>query len=112
MTEQVSALITLNPYQARITAAIFERFFPADEYSPGAIQIAVVTYIDRALAGAYRDQIETYRVGLSALDAAARQRHGTPFADCNPQQQDDMLDDMEQGKLKTIDDAISRLNGL
>ena len=36
MGERGSALIVLNPYEARTAAAIFERFFPADEIGPGA----------------------------------------------------------------------------
>src|SRR5215210_2125159 len=46
-----AALLALNPYEARTAGAIFERMFPADENGPGAIEIGVVTYLDRALAG-------------------------------------------------------------
>ena len=84
---QPAALIALNPYEARTAAAIFERLFPADEHGPGAMETGVVTYLDRALAGAYRDRAETYRVGLATLDQIARQRHATPFADCGAEQQ-------------------------
>lgn len=94
-----AALISLNAYEARTAAALFERLFPADERSPGAIEIGVVTYIDRALAGAYRDQVETYRVGLAALDQDARQRYGAPFANCDAAQQDTLIGELEQGTL-------------
>lgn len=94
-----SALISLNPYEARTAAAIFERMFPADENGPGAIEIGVVTYLDRALAGAYRDKSDTYRVGLATLDQIARQRYEQPFADCSMEQQDGLLAEMEQGQL-------------
>ncbi|HYP20417.1 MAG TPA: gluconate 2-dehydrogenase subunit 3 family protein, partial [Chloroflexia bacterium] len=77
---QPSALIALNPYEARTAAAIFERLFPADEHGPGAVEVGVVVYLDRALAGAYRDKAEAYRVGLATLDQVARQRHAAPFA--------------------------------
>lgn len=33
-------------------------------------EIGVAAYLDRALAGAYRDKAETYRLGLAALDRA------------------------------------------
>ena len=62
MAELPEALLSLNPYEARTAAAIFERLFPADAHGPGATEIGVVSYLDRALAGAYRDQAETYRV--------------------------------------------------
>jgi gluconate 2-dehydrogenase alpha chain len=97
--ELPAALISLNPYEARTAAAIFERLFPADEHAPGAAEIGVVTYLDRALAGAYRDKAETYRVGLATLDQIAHQHHGAPFADCSNEQQDALLAALEQGTL-------------
>ena len=42
----MTALTALNPYEARIAAAAFERMFP------GATEIGVSAYVDRALAGA------------------------------------------------------------
>ncbi|HUP27243.1 MAG TPA: gluconate 2-dehydrogenase subunit 3 family protein, partial [Chloroflexia bacterium] len=98
-----AALIALNPYEARTAAAIFERMFPAGDNSPGATEIGVVTYVDRALAGAYRDKAETYRVGLATFDHRARQRFNAPFADCEPEQQDTLLSQMEQGELEDFE---------
>ena len=37
--DQRSAVIVLSPREARTAAAIFERFFPADENGPGATEI-------------------------------------------------------------------------
>jgi gluconate 2-dehydrogenase alpha chain len=93
------AVTSLSPYEARTGAAVFERLFPADEHGPGATEIGVLTYLDRALAGAYADQAETYRLGLAAIDLAARRRHGRPFAACHPGQQDGLLADLERGAL-------------
>src|SRR6266508_5841862 len=62
------ALLTFNSHEARTVAAIAERLFPADESGPGATEIGVLNYIDQALAGAYDDAVETYRLGLAALD--------------------------------------------
>ncbi len=93
------ALLSLNPYEARTVAAVFERLFPADEHGPGAIEIGVVNFLDRALAGAYRDQVETYRVGLATLDQIARQRFGAPFAECGTAEQDELIGGMEQNTL-------------
>lgn len=94
-----SALIALSPYEARTAAVIFERLFPADEDGPGAVEIGVVAYLDRALAGPYRDKGEIYRRGLRALDAAAGERYGAPFAACRPDQQDTLLAGLERGAL-------------
>jgi gluconate 2-dehydrogenase alpha chain len=99
MEEKTSALLVLNPYEARTAAAVFERLFPADEHGPGATEIGVLTYLDRALAGAYRDRAEAYRIGLATLDLAARQRCGVPFADCTSEQQDALITELEQGLL-------------
>src|SRR5215210_5288943 len=99
MERQTSTLSVLTPYEARTAAAVFERLFPSDESSPGAIDIGVLTYLDRALAGAYRDKDEAYRLGLAALDLAARRRSGMPFADCSVEKQDALLTDLEQDVL-------------
>lgn len=99
MQEPAPALLSLNPYEARTAAAIFERLFPRDEHGPGATEIGVIAFVDRALAGVYRDKGETYRVGLATLDQIARNRHGIPFANCSAEQQDGLLAEMEQGTL-------------
>ena len=84
MPEPVPATTSLSRYEARTAAAVVERLFPADEHGPGAGEIGVLTYVDRALAGAYRDHADSYRLGLAAIDLAARRRTGLPFADCDP----------------------------
>ncbi|HEV2743416.1 MAG TPA: gluconate 2-dehydrogenase subunit 3 family protein, partial [Rubrobacter sp.] len=99
MEEQMPALISLNADEARVAAAVFERLFPADGSGPGATQIGVLAYLDQALAGAYHDRVEAYRVGLAALDRAARHRHGARFAGCDAAQQDALLADLEEGAL-------------
>jgi gluconate 2-dehydrogenase alpha chain len=99
MAGHISALLVLTPYEARTAAALFERLFPADEHAPGATEIGVLTYLDRALAGAYREKSEAYRIGLATLDLAARGRHGAPFADCAPAQQDALIEELEREEL-------------
>ncbi|HEX2181779.1 MAG TPA: GMC family oxidoreductase [Rubrobacteraceae bacterium] len=99
MEGQTPALLVLTPYEARVAAAVFERLFPADENGPGATGIGVVAYLDRSLSGAYRDRAEAYRLGLAALDLAARRRSGVPFAACSVEGQDALLSDLEHEKL-------------
>ena len=96
MEQTASALLALGAYEARTVAAVFERLFPATAGEPGATAIGVVAYLDRALAGADRDKADDYRLGLAALDRAARERHGAPFADCAPERQDALLVDLER----------------
>lgn len=92
-------MLSLNPFDARTLAAAFERLFPADEWGPGAIEIGADAYLDRALAGPYRHLAESYRLGLAALDAAARREIGTTFADARPEQQDGLLRALEAEEL-------------
>lgn len=99
MDKRTTTLITLNAHEARTAGELFERLFPADENGVGAAEIGVVEYVDRALAGAYQAEAETYRLGLAALDRAARRRFGVPFADCAPEQQDALVAGLERGEL-------------
>ncbi|HZA43955.1 MAG TPA: gluconate 2-dehydrogenase subunit 3 family protein, partial [Rubrobacter sp.] len=69
-----TGLISLNPHEGRTAVALLERFFPADENGPGATEIGVLAYVDRALSGAYREVAESYRLGVGALDRAAHAR--------------------------------------
>jgi len=96
-------LLALNPYEARTAAAAFERIFPATPDGPGAIALGVLTFVDRALVGAYAHLSDTYRLGLAALDRCARARCGAGFADCVPDQQDALLADLERGALVGFD---------
>src|SRR5918911_2598012 len=98
MNEQ-PALLALSVHDARTAAAVFERLFPASAGEPGATDIGVVTYVDRALAGAYADKLEVYRRGLAALDCGARDAYGAPFAGCAPAQQDALIAGLERGDL-------------
>ena len=102
MKEAVSIehkFVSLNPREARTVAIIFERMFPADENGPGAIEIDVVNYVDKALAGPYGEKLEWYRLGLAALERVACQKYGTDFADCAASDQDELLAELEKGQL-------------
>ena len=96
MTDEAG--LALNAEQARTAAAIFERMFPADDV-PGATEIGVVRYLDRALAGAYREDAALYRRGLAQLDTASRVMHGIPFDDASPAAQDALLRSLERGEI-------------
>lgn len=96
MTDE--ALLAFSAEQARTATAIFERMFPADDV-PGATEIGVVRYVDRALAGAYRDDAGLYRRGLAQLNAASQEAHGVRFEDASADVQDDLLRSLEQGEI-------------
>jgi gluconate 2-dehydrogenase alpha chain len=73
--------------------------FPSDKCGPGARQIGVVTYLDRALAGGYREYISVYRVGLALLDSVSQARYGARFADAAESAQDDLIGELERGEI-------------
>ena len=74
------AWTALNLTQVAALDAFFEQLFPADEYGPGASSLGVTQYLDRALSGPYGRHLETYRLGLDALEAESLDRFGKPFA--------------------------------
>ena len=99
METTLRGLVTFNRHEARTAAALFERMFPADENGAGATEIGVVAYLDGALAGAYADKVEPYRLGLAALDRSAKQLCGRSFAECEAKRQDDLVGKLERGEL-------------
>ncbi|HEY0791833.1 MAG TPA: GMC family oxidoreductase [Chthoniobacterales bacterium] len=87
----------LNPAQAATLAAFFDQLFPADESGPGAAAIGVLAYLDRALGGPCSKHLETYRLGVWAMDAEAVDRFGKPFAEADSAQQQTLIRAMEDG---------------
>lgn len=98
----MTSFIVFNPHQARTASAIFDCMFPADEYSSSAADIGVVEYVDRALAGAYSDEAENYRLGLAALDQASMRLCGKAFADAAHDQQRALIAGLERGELPEL----------
>src|SRR3981189_2329627 len=93
-------LVVLTPVEARTLSAILERLFPADESGPGATEIGVLDYLDRALGGPYAALRVTYRLGLLAIDQASSSRFQTDFAQASTDQQDALLAELEAGTVK------------
>jgi len=104
--------------------ALTERFVPKDELGPGAKEIGVPFYIDRQLAGPYGQGHELYmqgpwpkgdesqgyqskfppagqyRAALAALAKIVAGRHqGATFDKLKPEDQDQLVKDLEAGKL-------------
>jgi gluconate 2-dehydrogenase alpha chain len=91
------ALTALNFAEAATLDALFEQLFPADEYGAGASSIGVVQYLDRALTGPYARHLETYRLGVYALDAESVHRCNKPFVEADPLYQQELIVALEQG---------------
>ncbi|MFC6864286.1 GMC family oxidoreductase [Halomicroarcula sp. GCM10025817] len=95
-------LVTFTEHQAETATALFERLFPADE-DPGAEDIGVTRYVDRALDGPYEDQVRMYRLGLDALDRNAEAAFGREFAQCDDAEQDELLSRLQAGDLEDFE---------
>lgn len=76
--------------------AVAARLIPADSLGPSAAEAGVVDYIERALIGWHAATLETYKEGIEALDAMARERCGNAFAGLTASAQDELLQAFEQ----------------
>jgi gluconate 2-dehydrogenase gamma chain len=83
--------------------AIVGRIVPGNQDDPGAREAGVVTYIDRALSGAYADYQLHYREGLRALDVYVDENHGEKFFELSDSDQDAIITKLEQGAISNID---------
>jgi gluconate 2-dehydrogenase gamma chain len=84
-------LVFFNESEARTVDAIAGRIIPGDDADPGAREAAAVVYIDRALAGAYREFEKLYRRGLWELEHYCRARYGGSFVELGEEQQEEVL---------------------
>jgi len=119
---QVYGYLT-QPEQAFIEAAV-ARLIPADELGPGAKEAGVSYFIDQQLAGAYGTMArnyrqgpwpegtpqqgyqsrlmpqEVYRAAIAEANAVCMRRFSKPFNGLAPEQQDEILKEMESGKFE------------
>jgi gluconate 2-dehydrogenase gamma chain len=87
-----------NDNDALAIAALTERIMPDAPGKPGARDAGVANYIDLALAGAYKDQQDFYRSGLTQLDAYCHAQYKRGFAALAPDQQDEVVGALAAGK--------------
>ncbi len=88
-----------NDDDGETIAALTERIMPGAPGKPGARDAGVLNYIDLALSGAYKDDQEFYRHGLTQLDAHCVKAYGKPFRQLTTAQQDDTVAVLAQGKV-------------
>lgn len=119
-------LLHLTREEAAFLRAAVERLFPADGHGPGALDLGVVDYIDRQLAGAHGagDRLyltgpwtegtpqqgyqlpftpaRLYREALAEIMPAVAERNGgTAFEDLPGEAQDRVLAELERGTFPT-----------
>jgi len=98
-----NALVSLTPAEAETLRAIVARIIPADENGPGALEARADRFIDRALAGALKNQRSTYVAGLAALDAYAQSAKGSTFAKLPASDQDFILTEIQFNRAAGFD---------
>ncbi len=108
MTKSSPERISLNPHDAATLDAVFERMFPADNDGPGAAEIGVTDYVDKALGGAYADLQLFYRNGVAALDREMLGRAGKQFTAASPAEQDQVIQALERNELPSCSDFPAR----
>jgi gluconate 2-dehydrogenase gamma chain len=102
-----NALVSLTPAEAELLRAIIARIIPADEHGPGALEARADRFIDRALAGALKNQRSTYAAGLAAVDAYAQSAKGSTFAKLSTSDQDFILTEIQFNRAAGFDGAGS-----
>lgn len=117
-------LAFLSETEAKTLGALAERLIPGDELSIGARDAGCVTFIDRQLAGDFgkaatqyragpivpgtpqqgpqeiQTPAERYRAGLVSLDEHCKSSLGKVFVDLDEAQQDSVITQMEEGKVR------------
>ena len=88
---ETHGLMFFNAVEARALDAMTARVIPSEPDRLGAREAAVVTYIDRAVAGYFRDLQGVYRVSLQRLDECCLAGFGMCFADLSAGEQDQIL---------------------
>jgi gluconate 2-dehydrogenase gamma chain len=86
---------SFTPDEARTVDAMCEQLIPADR-DPGAREAGVVNYIDIQLARRFRRHRTEYRTGIAAVNSASRTKFGKAFADATPDQQVEVLTEIEE----------------
>lgn len=90
------AFQVLTTAEARALEAVAEQIFPADD-SPGARDLGVIHFMDRALGSFAAPMLEPIRAGLADLTAKAREADpaAESFAALSPDRQQALLADIE-----------------
>src|SRR3954469_749011 len=92
---RAGTLRVLTPQQNETVATIAELIIPKTD-TPGAREAGVPAFIDVMLADwGDEDQRQTFTAGLANVDERARAAFGKDFIGGTPQQQSDILEDLD-----------------
>lgn len=88
----------LSADAGRAMRAFAARIIPSGDGVPGADEAGAAWFVDGALAGPMAPVRELVEAGLADLDTRAAAAHGVAFSDATPEQQDDMLREVEDSQ--------------
>ena len=88
----------LTPYHWNLLRAMMNRIIPQDAF-PNAWDAEVGNYLSRQFEGDLQHQVETYRLGLEALEAESQAHTGKSFTELEASTQDQLLSQIETGQV-------------
>lgn len=88
--------------EASLVDKLADLIIPPDEW-PGGSESGVCNYIDKQLVGPYIRFQESYKKGLSAIQASCQSLYGTNFEKLTEQAGISFLETMEAGNMKGIE---------
>ena len=89
-------MLTSNHWN--ILRSLMNRIIPQDDF-PDAWEAGVGDYLERQFERDLRSQLETYHLGLEALEAESQAFAGKGFTDLDPSAQDVILSRLEAGQV-------------
>ena len=106
VASQVAASL-LTPPRARVMAAMAEAIIPATD-TPGASEAGVTEFVAALVDGWLDDDDrDRFLAGLDTVDPAARDRFGSDFADCAPDDQAALVGDLDADLTRLRDDPAT-----
>jgi gluconate 2-dehydrogenase gamma chain len=85
--------------EADTVEALAARIVPGNEEDPGAREIGVLRYLDRALSGTYSEWQGAYREGLRTLNSYTGEHYGKKFFELSEADQDAVVDMLEKDQV-------------
>jgi hypothetical protein len=88
----------LTPDHWNTLRSMMNRIIPQDDF-PNAWEAGVGDYLSRQFKGDLQHQVETYRLGLEALEAESQASAGKSFTELDASTQDVLLSHIEAGQV-------------
>lgn len=91
--------------------AVLDVLFPEDDLGPGAVQMGVHTYIDRALGGSYKTMLPAYKSLLPMFDKAAKATGAKSFASLSSSEKTNLVGKFEAGTPPGVNESKEMVAG-